>query len=101
MTRQPFGVVSSPFLSPFCLNRCAEDNRHEFPSLVDQVKRGFYMDNYTDSFLSIFEARKGCQELSTLLKRGSFILNEWASNSRELLSIFPASDLAVPFLNLE
>ena len=60
-----------------------------------------YMDNYTDSFPSIFEARKGCEDLSTILKRGSFILNEWASNSRELLSIFPAADLAVPFLNLE
>ena len=35
MTRQPFGVVSSPFLSLFCLNRCAEDNRHEFPLVVE------------------------------------------------------------------
>ena len=59
------------------------------------------MDNYTDSFPSIVEAKKGCQDLSTVLKRGSFILNEWASNSRELLNIFPASDLAVPFFNLE
>ena len=101
MTRQPFGVVSSPFLSLFCLNRCAEDNRHEFPLVVEQVKNGFYMDNYCDSFPSVKIAKLRCESLATVLKRGSFILNEWASNSKRLLAGFPAKDLAIPFLNLE
>ena len=59
------------------------------------------MDNYCDSFSTVEVAREKCKSLEIVLKRGSFVLNEWASNSKQLLSSFPSSDLAVPFLNLE
>jgi phenylacetate-coenzyme A ligase PaaK-like adenylate-forming protein len=63
MTRQPFGVVSSPFLSPFCLNRCAEDNKREFPLVVEQVKGGFYMTTTATRSLQLRSQNQDAESL--------------------------------------
>lgn len=101
MMYQPFGSIASPFLSLFCLNRCAEDAAAEFPWVVEMVRRAFYMDNFCYSFPTVEEAKQKCLDLAIVLRRGNFHLNEWASNSREVLAQFPASQLSVPFLDLE
>ena len=44
-----FGATCSPFCAVYVLNKCAEDNKREFPAALNAIKHHFYMDYYIQS----------------------------------------------------
>lgn len=81
-----FGATSSPSCSNFTLLKTAEDEGKFNSEVINIVKRHFYVDDCLKSTPTVSSAIPLAQDLRDLLKKGSFHLTKWTSNSRELLA---------------
>ena len=52
-----FGATCSPFWAIYVLNKCAEDNKNEFPAALNAIKHHFYVNEYIQSLPIISEAK--------------------------------------------
>ncbi len=101
MTVHVFGAVCSPTICTFALRQTIIDNPGQFEDVASKVTECFYVDNYLDSFESSDEAEKSVKELTALLQRGGFRLNQWISSSRKVLRTVPQTELIDPQLDLD
>ena len=86
----PFGAVSSPVCANFALRKTAEDNQHSFPpSVINTVKRSFYVDDCFKSLPSEADAIQHIDSLWALLSHGGFKISKWINNSRNVLETIP------------
>ena len=93
--RHIFGAKSSPTSVNYALHRTAKDNSSEFPLAAEAIMRNFYMDDLFKSEKDKEIAVDMClQDLSNLLSKDCFRLARWCSDSREVLSNIPESELA-------
>ena len=93
MTVHLFGAVSSPACSNYALRKTADDNAQHFSSsLMNTIKRNFYVDDCLKSLPSVKDAITHVHELCSLLQRGGFRLTKWVSSSREVLESIPVKD---------
>lgn len=75
-----FGVSSSPFLAIRTLHHLADDECHAYPRAAEIIKKHLYVDDLLTGADTIEEARAIRNEIIALLKRGGFIIRQWASN---------------------
>jgi hypothetical protein len=95
-----FGGVWSPSCCNFALRRTAEDHSHLYEADVSQtVNDNFYVDDCLKSLQGVEEAKRHVVQLQSLLQNGGFKLTKWISNSREVLSLLPASELGSKLKN--
>ncbi|XP_059061142.1 uncharacterized protein LOC131854040 [Achroia grisella] len=92
MTSLIFGATSSPCTALYIKNRNAEDYAHIYPDAAIAIRRNHYMDDYLQSFSSISEARKITREVDYIHKQTGFVLSGWASNNRNTIDEFIASE---------
>ncbi|XP_075259989.1 uncharacterized protein LOC142351729 [Convolutriloba macropyga] len=75
-----FGATCSPFCAIYVLNKCAEDNKIEFPAALNAIKHHFYMDDYIQSLPTTSEAKEVISQTTRCLKNGGFKLTKFVSN---------------------
>ncbi|XP_046964188.1 uncharacterized protein LOC124533067 [Vanessa cardui] len=80
--RVTFGTACAPYLAVKSLQQLAVDDGHFFPLAADRVKTDFYMDDLMTGCQSETEAIQLYEQFNSLLKRGGFTLQKWASNRK-------------------
>ena len=96
-----FGATSSPSCANFALLQTAEDNSDSYePSIVETVKKNFYMDDCLKSVGSKEEAMNLYLQLTDLLKKGGFHLTKWISSCSEVLDQIPYTEKSSSAFNL-
>lgn len=78
MTVITYGMTASAYNAVRAMQQCGEDHRIQYPKAYDAISKGFYMDDYVDSFNSIGEAIDTRQEVEASLDHGGFTLAKWA-----------------------
>ena len=101
MTVMPFGLVCSPSVCFYLIQRTASDNEMDFPGLLLVIKRAFYADNYLDSFDDYQEAIDRCGQMRAMLKRGGFNLSQLVASDRHILAAFPDQIRSNPYIDLD
>ena len=69
--------------------------------MANKVKDNLYVDNYLDSFATESEAVKVSKQLTDMLQRGGFRLNQWSSSSRKVLATISSNERQDPSLNID
>ena len=92
--RHIFGAKSSPTSVNYVLHQTAKDNSSKLPLAADAIMKNIYMDDLFKSEKDKEIMVNMCQDLTNLLSKGGFRLTKWSSNSREVLSNIPESELA-------
>lgn len=93
-----YGTAAASYLATRCLLDLAERYENEFPLGSLHLKRNFYVDDMLTGADSKSEALAIRDQITQLLKLGSFELSKWGSNCPELLEgIRNQSDGLVPF----
>ena len=96
-----FGATSPPSCACFALLQTAEDHASSFNEDVTQrVGKNFYIDDCLISVSNVQQATEITKQLSLLLRKGRFHLNEWISNHESILSHLPPEDVSKFMLNL-
>ena len=72
-----FGDRPSGAIALAALRETANKFKEEFPTASECVKKNSYMDDILDSTDDISEAVSITTDMTTLLKKGSFIIKEW------------------------
>ncbi|XP_017887576.1 uncharacterized protein LOC108629432 [Ceratina calcarata] len=88
-----FGTSCAPFLAIRTLHKLADDEKHNYPTAADVVKRDFYVDDLLTGSDTLENAGRLRDELNSLLKSGGFNLRKWASNDNRLIEPL-SNDLA-------
>ena len=97
-----FGAKSSPTCAQYALRRAASDVSDNFTrSAIETVLRDFYVDDLLTSQPNVEQATSLALELIELLKTSGFRLTKWASNSRQVLSALPSTELAKADIDLD
>ena len=90
-----FGATSSPGVATFGLRQIASDFSHlHSPESVNFVKRNFYVDDGAASVNTPTEASKLIVETQNLLAHGGLRCHKVMSNSSDVLSTLPATEIA-------
>lgn len=92
LTTVTYGTSSASFLVTRCLNHLADRNSSTYPIGSACVKRDFYVDDLLTGANTLQEARIVRDEVTQLLKLGSFELSKWASNCPQLLELADNQD---------
>ncbi|XP_046424700.1 uncharacterized protein LOC124181972 [Neodiprion fabricii] len=80
-----FGVASAPYLAIRTIQQLADDEGAAFPLAQKVLKRDFYVDDFLTGGNSIEEVLQVRDQVIELLKRGGFIIRQWASNHTHAL----------------
>ena len=89
--RIPFGVISSPFL----LGATITYHLQQIGTpLAGQVLRNIYVDNIITGAQTLNEAKYLYNETKMIFATASMNLQEWASNSQDLMDFIPVKDRA-------
>ena len=68
-TRLIFGATCLPFCAIYVLQKCAEDNKIQFPAALNAIKHHFYMDDYIQSMPTVADAKIPFHRLKPAWKR--------------------------------
>ena len=97
-----FGAKDSPSIANFALQKTAKDNACEFDKeTIETLEKDFYVDDLLKSVTTEDKAIQLLSNLTKLLNKGGFRLTKFTSNSRRVLSAFPASERANASSNLD
>ncbi|KAL8619870.1 hypothetical protein ACOMHN_025956 [Nucella lapillus] len=88
-----FGAASSPGCANFGLKQVAKDNRDISPEASDFLQRDFYVDDGLYAEDSVKAAKEILTKARKICERGNLRLHKLMSNSKELLSEFPDSEI--------
>lgn len=80
-----FGVASATYLAIRTIHKLADDEGKDLPLARKVLKRDFYVDDFLTGGNSIEEVLKVRDEVIELLKRGGFVIRQWASNHSHAL----------------
>lgn len=69
-----FGAVFSPSMAQFILNKNATQYIEKFPRAIKGILERYYVDNYTDSFETEFEAISVSKQVKFIHAEGGFNL---------------------------
>ena len=73
-----FGDKPSGAIALATLRETADKFKNEFPNASECVKENSYMDDILDSVDDTEEANKLTENITTLLRKGSFAIKEWS-----------------------
>ncbi|KAL8559090.1 hypothetical protein ACOMHN_008278 [Nucella lapillus] len=88
-----FGAASSPGCANFGLKQVAKDNRDISPEASDFLQRDFYVDDGLYAEDSVKAAKEILTKARKICEWGNLRLHKLMSNSKELLSEFPDSEI--------
>lgn len=91
MLRVTFGTASAPYLAIKTIKQLSVDEGDKYPIGAKILAEDFYVDDCISGHNTVQEAIEASQELSKLLECGGFILQKWASNSKEFIDSVPQS----------
>ena len=80
-----FGSKASPWISSTCLWKLLDRHVKKYPRIVEQTKRGLYVDDILVGFDSIAEAQKFIEIVTNIFLQGSFGLAKFVSSHDEIL----------------
>jgi len=81
-----FGVTSAPFLAIRALQQLGKNHKDIFPLAFKSIQENFLVDNLLSGASTIEEALQIKQEITTVLSKGQFFLQKWASNHPQVFS---------------
>lgn len=97
-----FGATSSPCVANSTLRRVGYDNANDLnTSVVEAVKKSFYVDDALPSFSDEPSAASLAADLVNILDCGGFHLTKVMSNSKKVLTTIPTERRATPELDLD
>lgn len=85
LMRVTFGTASAPYLAVKTIMQLAEDEGKDHPEAAKTIKEDFYVDDCLSGGYTDKEALELAKRIKDILKRGGFILQKWASNSKYFL----------------
>ncbi|XP_075991281.1 uncharacterized protein LOC142986630 [Anticarsia gemmatalis] len=80
-----FGTASAPYLAIKALMKLAEDEGKPYPEAAKIIREDFYVDDVMSGGDTTEQAICLSKDVTTILKRGGFELQKWASNDAEFL----------------
>jgi len=89
LTAVTYVTSSAPYLATRCLKKLADDNKCQNPRAAHMLSNDFYVDDLLSGTLTIEDAIKVQQEISSLLQTEGFTLRKWASNHSTFLDNIP------------
>ena len=89
-----FGATCSPSYAIFVLQKCAKDNKQEYPEAHTSIVQQFYMNDSMQAYSSEGEARRNAEEIKTVLHTGGFNLTKFLSNKPAALENLMEEDKA-------
>lgn len=92
MTRHIFGIMSSPGVATYGLQRTAGQTTSK---ATESITRDFYVDNGVISINTVEEAVKLVTETAATCKTGNLRLHKICSNSSEVLTSIPESEHSI------
>ena len=102
MTVHVFVTVDSPCCANYALQRAARDQQGKFrEDAINAVRGNLYMDDLLASKQSSDEAIGLAKDLRGILATGGFRLTKCMSNSREVLTAIPSSEVACDIIHLD
>lgn len=84
--RVTFGTAAAPHLSVRTLMQVADDEGKDYSEAAKVIKEDFFVDDCMSGSSNAKEAIQLSKEITTVLERGGFILQKWASNSPEFIA---------------
>lgn len=96
-----FGSSSSPFSSQVVKNSHAATYADNEPEAYDALVNGTYVDDYADSRKNVHEAARVTNSAIQIMGDINLHLVNFQSNSKEVLSLLPATHVKAEFVNLE
>ncbi|XP_043069926.1 uncharacterized protein [Drosophila bipectinata] len=81
-----FGASCSPSCAQYVKNRNAESFKKEYPRAVKCILENHYVDDMLDSVDTEEEAISLARQVHYIHLQGGFLIRNWVSNSREVLS---------------
>ncbi|PFX12711.1 hypothetical protein AWC38_SpisGene23285 [Stylophora pistillata] len=102
MTVHVLDAVDSPCCTNYALQRTACDQQGKFSKdAINAVRRNFYLDDLLASKQNCDEATGLAKDLIGILATGGFQLKKWMSNSREVLTAIPLSEVVGDIVHLD
>jgi hypothetical protein len=95
-----FGAVSSPAVCANALQQAVKDSK-DAESLLPQITRHFYVDNWLASFPSATEAISTAHRLTEALKVGGFPLTQWATSNEAVRKSLPGIQQEGASINMD
>ena len=86
-TRVVFGVTSSPYHLNATVRYHLLKYEHEHPTIVAEVLKSLYVDDYTGGSKNDVGGTKMYYTLNEMMEAGGFKLRKWATNSKALRKI--------------
>ncbi|XP_063543203.1 uncharacterized protein LOC134751690 [Cydia strobilella] len=87
-----YGTSCAPFLAIRTLKQLAQDEKEEFPDLVEVISNDFYMDDLLTGANDVEQATKLQSRITQAMANGKFEMHKWASNSPDVLKNIPSSE---------
>lgn len=88
-----FGTASAPYLAVKTLIKLAEDEGNSYPEAAKIIREDFYVDDLISGCDSREQAIEISKQIITILQRGGFELQKWASNDNEFLKHLDVSKI--------
>ena len=101
MTVHLFGATSSPGVATFGLRTIAQQYADSLPQAVSFIKNDFYVDDGITSVASEEKALALINETRDICSNGNLRLHKFTSNSREVLSKLPLSEINKDLQNVD
>jgi len=95
-----FGAVSSPAVCSNALQQTVKDSDKR-DSLLPQITRHFYVDNWLVSFPTTDEAISTAHQLTEALKVGGFPLTQWVTSNDTVRKALPGQQQASTSINMD
>ena len=92
-TRLPFGLICSPFVLSASLRELATMHKDSFPTAAALVDSSTLVDNFAEGAEDSNSGFTIYYQLTALMKKISFPMGKWASNSEPLRNIWRVSGL--------
>lgn len=87
-----YGTSCAPFLAIRTLKQLAQDEKDEFPDLVDVISNDFYMDDLLTGANDVEKAAELQSRITQVMAKGKFEMHKWASNSPDVLKKVPSAE---------
>ncbi|CAB0036794.1 unnamed protein product [Trichogramma brassicae] len=87
-----YGTRAAPYLAVRSLLQLVTDEGHSFPSAIDSLTKGRYVDDIFGGADSDEQLKHVAQDLTNLCLAGGFPLAKWSSNSESFRADLPDSN---------
>ncbi|XP_026744657.1 uncharacterized protein LOC113505990 [Trichoplusia ni] len=88
-----FGTASAPYLAVKTLMKLAEDEGHLYSDAAKIIREDFYVDDLISGCDTAEKAIDISKQIITILQRGGFELQKWASDDNKFLKSIDASKI--------